>query len=293
MSAKAVREYHGKRLLARHISALSAAHAVESRSALVTSQTNLDALPETEPWLLTTPLVVKPDQLIKRRGKAGLVGINLSYSEVRSWIEQRMDQEITIENTVTGRLNHFIVEPFIPHDQTDEHYVCIQSSREGDVMLFCRDGGVDVGDVDAKAKVLEVAIDQDLTEDAIRERNLVEGVPEERKDKLCGFLAVLFDAYRKLHFVSAAAFAFGLVLVKCIFGSSLAHLLGFHSTFLHCIYPPPCFLHSYIAPTLFSIFLHCIFLSTYLVSCTDLSRNKPNRLYEHRKRRPTGPGGQD
>jgi len=270
MSAKAVREYHGKRLLARHISALSAAHAVESRSALVTSQTNLDALPETEPWLLTTPLVVKPDQLIKRRGKAGLVGINLSYSEVRSWIEQRMDQEITIENTVTGRLNHFIVEPFIPHNQSDEHYVCIQSSREGDVMLFCRDGGVDVGDVDAKAKVLEVAIDQDLTEDAIRERNLVEGVPEERKDKLCGFLAVLFEAYRKLHFVSAAAFAFVLVLAQiylCLCLGSLAwfpfYILTLHlsaNLYIRTLHPP-CFLHSYIASIYQPVWFHA---KTYL-----------------------------
>ena len=36
----------------------------------------LSKLPERHPWLLTTPLVVKPDQLIKRRGKSGLILLN-------------------------------------------------------------------------------------------------------------------------------------------------------------------------------------------------------------------------
>ena len=220
MSAKAVREYHGKRLLARHISTLSPSHAIESRSAFVSGATDIDALPTDEPWLLTTALVVKPDQLIKRRGKAGLVGINLSYDEVKEWIVQRMGKEITIEGTVTGKLDRFIVEPFIPHDQSDEHYVCIQSSQDGDVILFCKDGGVDVGDVDAKANKLEVMIDQDLTEDAIVTKNLLDGVPVERKDKLCGFLAVLFHVYRKLHFVSVSLICF----VDYQLSHSLAHI---------------------------------------------------------------------
>ena len=32
-------------------------------------------------------LVVKPDQLVKRRGKHGLVAVNKTYAEVRAWIE--------------------------------------------------------------------------------------------------------------------------------------------------------------------------------------------------------------
>jgi ATP citrate (pro-S)-lyase len=75
MSAKAVREYHGKKLLARHIHARSnGAHHVDDRSVLVTPTTDLDDVVVQEPWLLQETLVVKPDQLIKRRGKAGLVG---------------------------------------------------------------------------------------------------------------------------------------------------------------------------------------------------------------------------
>lgn len=41
-------------------------------------------------------LVVKPDQLIKRRGKLGLVGINLTLDQVKAWLKQRLGQETTV-----------------------------------------------------------------------------------------------------------------------------------------------------------------------------------------------------
>jgi ATP citrate (pro-S)-lyase len=52
---------------------------------------------------------------------------------------------------VTGALDYFLIEPFVPHAQDDEYYLCIHSVREGDEILFHHEGGVDVGDVDAKA----------------------------------------------------------------------------------------------------------------------------------------------
>lgn len=41
-------------------------------------------------------LVVKPDQLIKRRGKLGLVGINLDLQGVRDWLQARLMRETTV-----------------------------------------------------------------------------------------------------------------------------------------------------------------------------------------------------
>ncbi|KAJ2978536.1 hypothetical protein NUW54_g11272 [Trametes sanguinea] len=40
-------------------------------------------------WVFTTKLVAKPDQLIKRRGKAGLLALNKSWEEAKEWIVQR------------------------------------------------------------------------------------------------------------------------------------------------------------------------------------------------------------
>lgn len=41
-------------------------------------------------------LVVKPDQLIKRRGKLGLVGVDLDLQGVRDWLKSRMMSETTV-----------------------------------------------------------------------------------------------------------------------------------------------------------------------------------------------------
>jgi ATP citrate (pro-S)-lyase len=62
--------------------------------------------------------------------------------------------------SITGTLNNFIVEPFLPHPSNTEYYVCITSAREGDSILFTHEGGVDIGDVDAKALVLNLPVTQ-------------------------------------------------------------------------------------------------------------------------------------
>ena len=40
-------------------------------------------------WVFSTKLVAKPDQLIKRRGKAGLLALNKSWDEAKDWIAAR------------------------------------------------------------------------------------------------------------------------------------------------------------------------------------------------------------
>ena len=40
-------------------------------------------------WVYNTKLVAKPDQLIKRRGKAGLLALNKTWDEAKEWIAQR------------------------------------------------------------------------------------------------------------------------------------------------------------------------------------------------------------
>jgi ATP citrate (pro-S)-lyase len=63
-------------------------------------QTHLKALFEscesTNPWLSSMKLVVKPDQLIKRRGKNGLLGINLDWQGVQKWITERAGKSIKV-----------------------------------------------------------------------------------------------------------------------------------------------------------------------------------------------------
>jgi hypothetical protein len=105
-------------------------------------------------------------ELLIRRGKAGLVLLNADWNQAQKWINERINKEIQVEKA-KGPLTDFIVEPFVPHKQEDEYYVSIQSVREGDMVYFYHEGGVDVGDVDAKAEKYVVEIDTDLTADTI------------------------------------------------------------------------------------------------------------------------------
>lgn len=62
------------------------------------------------PWLATTPLVVKPDQLIKRRGKAGLLAVNKTWPEVQAWVSERMGKN---QQVLFRRFNGLVCNIFI------------------------------------------------------------------------------------------------------------------------------------------------------------------------------------
>lgn len=122
MSAKAIREYDGKLLLAYHLLRAPLVSQQESTSLFTPAPTKLaqvsvdtsllgtpgafetalkqqlDNLPQTHPWLLTDKLVAKPDQLIKRRGKHGLLTLNKTWEEARQWIEERAGKEIKVSS---------------------------------------------------------------------------------------------------------------------------------------------------------------------------------------------------
>lgn len=53
--------------------------------------------------------------------------------------------------------------------------------REGDHLLFHHEGGVEVGDVDAKAQRLMVAVDDKLTEEQVSEQ-LLTHISDDKKE---------------------------------------------------------------------------------------------------------------
>jgi ATP citrate (pro-S)-lyase len=91
----------------------------------------LDQAESLYPWLLVpgAKFVAKPDQLIKRRGKSGLLALNKTWAEAKAWIAARAGKPQQVE-TVVGVLRQFLVEPFVPHPDGTEYYVNINSQRE-------------------------------------------------------------------------------------------------------------------------------------------------------------------
>ncbi len=147
MSAKSILEADGKAILNYHLTRApvikptplppSTTHNPAPRLASLYFPDDLavkDVLDQAEvtyPWLLApgSKFVAKPDQLIKRRGKSGLLALNKTWAEAREWIEARATKEQKVE-TVVGVLRQFLVEPFVPHPQETEYYINIHSVRE-------------------------------------------------------------------------------------------------------------------------------------------------------------------
>jgi ATP citrate (pro-S)-lyase len=146
MSAKSIHEADGKAILSYHLtrskviapSPLPApAHNPPPKLASITFPEGcspaaiLDAAEQTYPWLLENgaKFVAKPDQLIKRRGKAGLLALNKSWADAKVWLSERAGKETQVES-VKGYLRTFLVEPFCPHKQEEEYYINIHSVRE-------------------------------------------------------------------------------------------------------------------------------------------------------------------
>ena len=147
MSAKAIFEADGKAIVNYHLTRApvikptplppSATHNPPSKLASLHFPADaavdgvLDQAEVTYPWLLApgARFVAKPDQLIKRRGKSGLLALNKPWSEARQWVAARAGKVQKVES-VEGVLRQFLVEPFVPHPQNTEYYININSVRE-------------------------------------------------------------------------------------------------------------------------------------------------------------------
>lgn len=213
MSAKSIFEADGKAILNYHLTrapvikpsplAPSATHNPPARLASLHFAEDadingvLDAAETTYPWLLAkdAKFVAKPDQLIKRRGKSGLLALNKTWPEAKEWIAARAGKSQQVES-VHGLLRQFLVEPFVPHPEGTEYYININSVRDGDWILFTHEGGVDVGDVDAKAEKILIPVDlAQYPSNETLASALLKKVPKGVHNVLIDFITRLYAVY--------------------------------------------------------------------------------------------------
>jgi ATP citrate (pro-S)-lyase len=211
MAHKAIREADGKRMLARLLKDYSGGkYKIPDKYVTVGPDTDIGKLPNQYKWLTAEKLVVKPDQLIKRRGKNKLILVGVDYEQAKAWIKEKSKEPRTIygkfdangkpaDKGTVGQLTHFIIEPLVPHKESDEVYVAMMSTKNGDIIMFYHEGGVNVGDVDAKASRLEVPIGTFPMPTEIEEK-LLRKFSTDRKKHLSGFIEALFRFYSDLNF---------------------------------------------------------------------------------------------
>ena len=202
MAHRKIREYDAKQLIQNYISQ-NHNFPLSGKGILVTPQTNLPSLPQQHPWLLTTPLVIKPDQLFGKRGKLGLIGTNLNYQQVQEFISNH-NTEITIGNA-TGKLTHFLIEPYIKHKT--EYYLAISSnSRDGNNLYFSYNGGIDIEENWTSVATLFLATGTPLETEKVKEflqmrENVAQKIiTEKEKTKIITFIQTMYTLFLELDF---------------------------------------------------------------------------------------------
>ena len=163
-----------------------------------------------------TKLVAKPDQLIKRKGKAGLLLLNEDWKQTKAWIAERAGKpqkvgailyllSILTTFSIAGWIRHrptVVVhrQTFVPHPPHMEYYICITSTREADQILFMHEGGIDIGDVDVKACILSIPVGESFPTHAAIAAAFLCAVPSAKRDTLIDFIIRLYSVYVYLHF---------------------------------------------------------------------------------------------
>jgi ATP-citrate lyase beta-subunit len=197
MAQRAIREYDAKKILSQlwkdyfNEKVRFAGKAVQ-----VTPRTNWDELKAGNEWLEGERLVAKPDELIGKRGKHGLILLNADFQGAKKWVQERMGNPFTI-GRVTGVLNHFIIEPFISRQV--EYYVAIQSDRAGDTIYFSPSGGVDIEENWDKVVSISVPVATPIDEVDVTGK-LPSGLSKSEKDFFTYFIQSLFRFYTGLCF---------------------------------------------------------------------------------------------
>jgi len=139
LAQKNIYEYDAKMLLASQLPKYYPEFKYHNKLAVILCETDLNQLILEEPWIESEKVVVKPDQLFGKRGKANLILLDANCDEMKNFCIENLDRVCEIGD-IRGELKRLLVEPFIPHEK--EYYVSITSDREGDIIHFSYEGGI-------------------------------------------------------------------------------------------------------------------------------------------------------
>lgn len=218
MAQKAIREYDAKSILARHWDKYFPNFTYAYETLMVQNGTELKDAAKTNAWLNEKKLVAKPDMLFGKRGMNNLVLFkdakpgDVTLEKAASWIDEKSSSKQKVYfsfdgETPTGEpsvdmLTHFIVEPFTPHEQSEEYYVSATCVGDDDVIYMSAEGGIAIEE-NWDEKVTEIAFPITATDDEVAEQiraNVPKDVADKDKANFAEFCIGFFKAYKELNF---------------------------------------------------------------------------------------------
>ncbi|MFX1502621.1 MAG: ATP citrate lyase citrate-binding domain-containing protein [Promethearchaeota archaeon] len=159
MAQKNIYEYDAKKLLANELPKYISNFNYHNKLAIADTETDLEQLIEKNPWIEDEKLVVKPDQLFGKRGKANLLLLDANWDQAKKFCVDNLDRVYEIGD-IRGKLKRLLIEPFIPHER--EYYVSITSDRENDFIHFSFEGGIFIEENWDKVTHIPIPIGEDI-----------------------------------------------------------------------------------------------------------------------------------
>ena len=189
MAQKNIYEYDAKKLLATQLPKYYPEFDYHNKLVVVECDTDLEKLIKENLWINKEKVVVKPDQLFGKRGKANLILLDANSDEMKQFCIDNLDRVFEIGN-IKGELRRLIVEPFIPHEK--EYYISITSERYNDVIHFSFEGGIFIEENWDKVTHIPIPLGMDITTFDLKSQ-----MPDlgDLEDVLIPFMKGLFQVY--------------------------------------------------------------------------------------------------
>ncbi|MFW9828174.1 MAG: ATP citrate lyase citrate-binding domain-containing protein [Candidatus Thorarchaeota archaeon] len=227
MAQKNIYEYDAKKLLANELPKYYPNFNYHNKLAIIESDTDLDQLADTYPWIKTEKVVVKPDQLFGKRGKAKLILLDADFNQVKNFCKENLNKEFTIGN-VKGELTRLLVEPFIPHEK--EYYVSITSERDSDIIHFSFEGGIFIEENWDKVNHIPIPIGVDIN--AFELENKLPNLGD-LKEVLISFIRAFYQVFVDQDFTFLEINPFAITKDKKIVPLDVKARLDDTATFIH------------------------------------------------------------
>jgi len=227
LAQKNIYEYDAKMLLASQLPKYFPEFDFHNKLAIIECDTDLNKLISENPWMETEKVVVKPDQLFGKRGKANLILLDANCDQMKQFCNDNLERVCMIGN-VEGEITRLLAEPFIPHEK--EYYVSITSERGGDVIHFSFEGGIFIEENWDKVTHIPIPIGTD-----INGFDLASKLPDlgDMKEILVPFIKGLFQVFVNQDFAFLEINPFAITADKKIVPLDVKARLDDTAAFLH------------------------------------------------------------
>lgn len=189
MAQKNIYEFDAKKLIASELPKYYPKFEYHNKIAIIETGTDINQVIAENSWMKTEKLVIKPDQLFGKRGKANLILLDANIEQVKEFCYEKLGK-VSLISGIKGEISRLLVEPFIAHEK--EYYLSITTDRDVDYIHFSFEGGIFVEENWEKVSHIPIPTGTD-----IKTFDLENKVPNlgDMKDILISFIKGLYQVF--------------------------------------------------------------------------------------------------